>query len=91
MSNENKIPSLTDSRAAIDHIDRELVKLFCERMQVSADVAEYKRSVGMAYLRAHIRKGHRIEVDIRGKRAKAVIVSTHLKVRTPPCAIPVLA
>lgn len=48
MSNENKIPSLTDSRAAIDRIDRELVKLFCERMQVSADVAEYKRSVGMA-------------------------------------------
>ena len=48
MSNENKIPSLADSRAAIDRIDRELVKLFCERMQVSADVAEYKRAVGMA-------------------------------------------
>ena len=47
MSNEHKIPSLADSRAAIDRIDRELVKLFCERMQVSADVAEYKRSVGM--------------------------------------------
>ena len=48
MSNEKQIPSLTDSRAAIDRIDRALVQLFCERMQVSADVAEYKRAVGMA-------------------------------------------
>ena len=48
MSNEKQIPSLDDSRAAIDRIDRELVKLFCERMGVSADVAEYKRSVGKA-------------------------------------------
>ena len=48
MSNENKIPSLDESRAAIDRIDRELVKLFCERMNVCADVAEYKRSVGKA-------------------------------------------
>ena len=48
MSNENNIPSLDASRAAIDRIDRELVKLFCERMSVSADVAEYKRSVGKA-------------------------------------------
>ena len=46
MSNENKIPSLEASRATIDRIDRELVRLFCERMGVSADVAEYKRSVG---------------------------------------------
>ena len=45
---DKQIPSLTDSRAAIDRIDRELVKLFCERMKLSADVAEYKRSVGMA-------------------------------------------
>ncbi len=47
MNNEKKIPSIEDSRAAIDRIDREIVKLFCERMQVSADVADYKRSVGM--------------------------------------------
>lgn len=46
MNSEKKIPSLDESRAAIDRIDRELVKLFCERMSVSADVAEYKRSVG---------------------------------------------
>lgn len=48
MNNEKNIPSLEESRAAIDRIDRELVKLFCERMNVSADVAEYKRSVGKA-------------------------------------------
>ncbi len=45
---DKQIPSLADSRAAIDRIDRELVKLFCERMKLSADVAEYRRSVGMA-------------------------------------------
>ncbi len=44
---EKKIPSLDECREKIDRIDHELVKLFCERMQVSADVAEYKRSVGM--------------------------------------------
>ena len=46
MNDEKKIPSLEESRAEIDRIDRELVKLFCDRMQVSADVAEYKRAVG---------------------------------------------
>ena len=46
MSNEKQIPSLEQSREAIDRIDRELVRLFCERMNVSADVAEYKRAVG---------------------------------------------
>ncbi|MBQ9098606.1 MAG: chorismate mutase [Clostridia bacterium] len=46
MSTEKKVPSLEESRASIDRIDRELVQLFCERMAVSADVAEYKRAVG---------------------------------------------
>ena len=41
------IPSLDESREKIDRIDREMVRLFCERMQVAADVAEYKRAVGM--------------------------------------------
>ncbi|MBE6630772.1 MAG: bifunctional chorismate mutase/prephenate dehydratase [Ruminococcaceae bacterium] len=44
--NDKKIPSLDECREKIDRIDQELVKLFCERMQVSADVAEYKRAVG---------------------------------------------
>ena len=46
MNSEKQIPSLEQSRDAIDRIDRELVRLFCERMNVSADVAEYKRAVG---------------------------------------------
>ena len=46
MNNEKNIPHIEDSRAAIDRIDRELVALFCERMRVCADVADYKRSVG---------------------------------------------
>ena len=43
---EKIIPSLDESREKIDHIDREMVRLFCERMQVAADVADYKRAVG---------------------------------------------
>lgn len=46
MNEKNSIPSLEESRAAIDRIDREMVKLFTERMQVSANVAEYKRAAG---------------------------------------------
>ena len=47
MEQNKNIPDIQKSRAAIDRIDRELVALFCERMRVSADVAEYKRTVGM--------------------------------------------
>ena len=43
---ENSIPSLEESREKIDRIDREMIRLFCERMQVAADVAAYKRAVG---------------------------------------------
>ena len=48
MSEQEKIPTLEESRAAIDRIDREMVRLFCERMRVSSDVAAYKRAVGKA-------------------------------------------
>ncbi|MBE6556308.1 MAG: bifunctional chorismate mutase/prephenate dehydratase [Ruminococcaceae bacterium] len=34
---------IQELREKIDQIDRELVSLFCERMNVAADVAEYKR------------------------------------------------
>ncbi len=47
MNNEKNIPDISQSREAIDRIDRELVALFCERMRVSADVAEYKRAKGL--------------------------------------------
>lgn len=41
---------LKELREQIDEIDRELVPLFIKRMNVSAGVAEYKRSCGMRVL-----------------------------------------
>ena len=41
---------LTELRNQIDSIDRELVELFKRRMNVSAQVAEYKRQTGMNVL-----------------------------------------
>ena len=38
---------LSELRNQIDSIDKELVRLFAERMQCSAQVAEYKRSINM--------------------------------------------
>lgn len=40
------VVDLTESRAKIDEIDREIVRLFQERMGVATDVAAYKRSTG---------------------------------------------
>ena len=37
---------LQESRKKIDEIDRRMVELFEERMQLAVDIAEYKRSVG---------------------------------------------
>lgn len=46
MNNGKEFPTLQASREAIDRIDREIVRLFCERMSVAANVAEYKRATG---------------------------------------------
>ncbi len=43
---------LTELRQQIDDIDRELVELFKRRMNVSSEVAEYKRQTGMNVLDA---------------------------------------
>lgn len=43
---------LEQLREQIDRIDRELLPLFLERMEVCSRVADYKRSVGMAVLDA---------------------------------------
>lgn len=40
------VVDLAESRAKIDAIDREIVRLFQERMGVATDVAAYKRSTG---------------------------------------------
>ena len=42
--------SLTESRAELDRIDREIVRLFEERMNVSRDVAAYKIANGLPVL-----------------------------------------
>ena len=39
---------LTQIRQNIDHIDRQLVDLLCQRMGLSAQVAEYKKENGLA-------------------------------------------
>ena len=42
--------SLEESRAAIDAVDREIVRLFEERMVLCRDVAKYKIANGMPVL-----------------------------------------
>ena len=39
---------LNELRENIDKIDRELVELFCRRMDTASEIAEYKRQSGMA-------------------------------------------
>ena len=40
------VVDLAESRAKIDEIDKEIVRLFQDRMSVATDVAAYKRSTG---------------------------------------------
>ena len=42
--------SLEECRSAIDAVDREIVRLFEERMQLCRDVAQYKIANGMQVL-----------------------------------------
>lgn len=46
-----KIRNLEETRAEIDGIDRQLLSLFCRRMELAADVAEYKRVHDLPTLR----------------------------------------
>ncbi len=41
---------LSDYRNQIDHIDKELIHLFAERMDVAAEIAAYKKEHGLAVL-----------------------------------------
>ena len=43
--------SLEEIRARIDEIDREMLTLFCRRMELAAEVAAYKRAHGLPTLR----------------------------------------
>lgn len=49
-----------------------------------------KRAIGMAYLDSRVQTDDIVEVDIRGKRVKAVIPRFHMRVDAPPFARPIL-
>lgn len=48
--NQTMVVDLAESRAKIDEIDQQILRLFEERMVVAADVAAYKRSTGKKVL-----------------------------------------
>jgi aminomethyltransferase len=48
------------------------------------------RAIGLALLDSDLREGDEVEVDIRGKLARAVIVPYHLRNEAPPRAWPIL-
>ena len=49
-----------------------------------------KRSIGMAYVNSDILTDDEVEIDVRGKRLKAVIPPYHMRVDAPPFARPIL-
>lgn len=49
MENNNEL-SLEEIRGKIDEIDKQLVELFCSRMEVASQVAEYKRAHSLPVL-----------------------------------------
>ena len=49
-----------------------------------------KRAIGMSYIDCNILEDDVVEVDVRGKRLKAVIPPYHMRVDAPPFARPIL-
>ena len=49
-----------------------------------------RRAIGLALIDSDLVEGDEVDIDIRGKRAKAVIVPYHLRNEAPPYARPVL-
>lgn len=49
-----------------------------------------KRAIGFAYLDSSVTKEDILEVDIRGKKLKAAVVTRHMRQDLPPYGIPVL-
>ena len=43
-----------------------------------------KRAIGFAYLSADVTKEDILEVDVRGRKLKAVVVSRHMRQDLPP-------
>lgn len=50
MDNTNKTNELSELRKKIDEIDKQILPLFLERMEICSAVADYKRSVGKPVL-----------------------------------------
>ena len=68
---------LSELRQQIDAIDREMVELFKKRMNVAADVAEYKRQTGMNVLDASRERALLDKVsNVRGLQRRDVYVDT---------------
>ena len=49
-----------------------------------------RRAIGLALIDSELSEGERLELDIRGRTAEAVIVPYFLRNEAPPCAWPVL-
>ena len=49
-----------------------------------------KRSIGLCYIDSDVFKNSIVEVDVRGKRLKAVITPYHMRVDAPPFARPII-
>lgn len=49
-----------------------------------------KRSIGLAYIDSTVQREEYVEVDVRGKRLKAVIPRSHMNGRTPPYVLPIV-
>ena len=49
-----------------------------------------KRSIGLAYVDSDLLENDEVEVDVRGKRLKAVLPARHMSVGAPPYARPLL-
>lgn len=52
--------------------------------------ASGKRAIGLCYINSDILEDDTVEVDIRGKRLKAVIPARHMSVAAPPYARPLI-
>ena len=49
-----------------------------------------KRAIGIAYIASDVPVNGEVEVDVRGKRLKAVIPSKHISNNVPPYVVPVI-
>ena len=49
-----------------------------------------KRSIGLAYIASDVLTDDMVEIDVRGKRLKAVVPACHMRADAPPFARPIL-